>query len=134
MRIIEVIRCITESVDFEFREKVLREFLEEPIDDHAAFDAALRMQDEDDFGEVRLVESFLDDLVAVSDVLGCVGEVTLDQALDYIEKDAVSWKVRLKICHWTANLESLRLIVNAQHRASKGKCQPVYVGLKPRFP
>jgi hypothetical protein len=110
MRIIEVVRCIPESVDFEFREQVLREFLEEPIEDHAAFDGALRMQDEDDFGEVRLVESFFDDLVTVSDVLGCVGEITLDQALDYIEKDTISYRFRLKICYWTEDLKTYVLL------------------------
>jgi hypothetical protein len=53
MRIIEVICSAAESIDFELCEKVLGYFLQQPIDNHAAFDAALAVQDEDYFCEVR---------------------------------------------------------------------------------
>jgi hypothetical protein len=65
-------------------------FLKEPVEDHPAFDAALTVQDEDYLGEVRVVESLLYDGVAVADVLGCVVEISLDEALEDVEEDAVS--------------------------------------------
>jgi hypothetical protein len=48
------------------------------------------VQDEDYFGELGIVESLLYDSVAVADVLGCVVEVSLDEALEDVEEDAVS--------------------------------------------
>jgi hypothetical protein len=50
------------------------------------------VQDEDYLGEVGVVESFLYDSVAVADVLGCVVEVSLDEALEDVEENAVSFK------------------------------------------
>lgn len=41
MRVIEMVCCVTKGVDFEFREEVLRNFLQEPIENHAAFDTTL---------------------------------------------------------------------------------------------
>ena len=90
MRVVEVIGGVAEGVDFEFGEKVLRDFLEEPVEDHTAFDAALGVQDEDHFGEVGLVEGGFNDAVATSNVGGCIGEVSLDKALDHVEENAVS--------------------------------------------
>jgi len=52
--------------------------LEEPVDYHAAFDSTLRMEDEDYFREFLLVQGFLDDLVAVPDILRGVVEVALN--------------------------------------------------------
>jgi hypothetical protein len=51
------------------------------------------VEDEDYFGEFGVVEVGLYDSVAVSDVLGCVGEVALDEALEDVEEDAVSESV-----------------------------------------
>jgi hypothetical protein len=68
----------------------LRHFLQQPVDDHPAFDAPLAVQDEDYFCEGGLVERFFDNAIAVADVLGCVVEVSLDQALEDVEEDAVS--------------------------------------------
>jgi hypothetical protein len=48
------------------------------------------VQDEDYFCEGGLVERFFDNAIAVADVLGCVVEVSLDQALEDVEEDAVS--------------------------------------------
>lgn len=56
VRIVEMICCVAEGVDFEFRQEVLRDFLQEPIENHTAFNTALRMEDEDDFGEMCFVE------------------------------------------------------------------------------
>jgi hypothetical protein len=92
MRVIEVIGGIPEGVNLEFRQEVLRNFLKEPVEDHPAFDAALTVQDEDYLGEVGVVESLLYDGVTVADVLGCVVEVSLDEALEDVEEDAVSVK------------------------------------------
>ena len=93
MRVIEVICRIPECVDFKFCQEVLGNFLKEPVEDHPAFDAALTMQDEDYLGEVGVVECLFYDGVAVADVLGCVVEVSLDEALEDVEEDAVSFKV-----------------------------------------
>ena len=48
------------------------------------------MQDEDDFSEIGVVDVGLYDAVAISDVLRCVGEVALDEALEYVKENAVS--------------------------------------------
>ena len=48
------------------------------------------MEDEDYFGEGGVVEVGLYDAVAVANVLSCVGEVALDEALEDVEEDAVS--------------------------------------------
>ena len=48
------------------------------------------MEDEDYFGETGVVEVRLYDAVAVANVLGCVGEIALDEALEDVEEDAVS--------------------------------------------
>ena len=48
------------------------------------------MEDEDYFGEGGVVEVGLYDAVAVANVLGCVGEVALDEALEDVEDNAVS--------------------------------------------
>ena len=88
--IVEVVCCVAEGVDFQFGEQVLGHFLQEPVDDHAAFDAALGMQDENHFCEVWLIKLGLDDGVARTDVVGCVGEVALDEALKNVEKDAIA--------------------------------------------
>jgi len=92
MRVIEVVCRVPEGVNLEFRQEVLGNFLKEPVEDHPAFDAALTVQDEDYFGELGIVESLLYDNVAVADVLGCVIEISLDEALEDVEEDAVSVK------------------------------------------
>ncbi len=43
--VVEVVGGVAEGVDFEVLEEVLRDFVEEPVYDHAAFDAALGVQD-----------------------------------------------------------------------------------------
>jgi hypothetical protein len=48
------------------------------------------VEDEDNFGEGGVVEVGFYDAVAVANVLGCVGEVALDEALEDVEEDAVS--------------------------------------------
>jgi hypothetical protein len=48
------------------------------------------VEDEDYFGEGGVVEIGLYDAIAVANVLGCVGEIALDEALEDVEEDAVS--------------------------------------------
>jgi hypothetical protein len=48
------------------------------------------VEDEDYFGEAGVVEVGLYDAIAVANVLGCVGEIALDEALEDVEEDAVS--------------------------------------------
>jgi hypothetical protein len=78
MGVVEVIGCVSKGVDFELSEEILGEFLQEPVDDHSAFDTALAVEDKDDFGEFRFVESSFDDFVTVADVLGSIVEVSLN--------------------------------------------------------
>lgn len=66
--VVEVVGCVTESVDFQLGENVLGKFLKQPVDNQAALDSTLRVEDEDDFGVLRIVELFFDDAVADSDV------------------------------------------------------------------
>lgn len=44
-----MVGCVTEGVDLEVGERVLGKFGEKPVDDEAAFDTALAVEDEDDF-------------------------------------------------------------------------------------
>ena len=48
------------------------------------------MEDENYFGEGGVVEVGLYDAIAVANVLGCVGEIALDEALEDVEDNAVS--------------------------------------------
>ena len=89
MWVIEVICGVAEGVDFEFGQKILGHFLEEPVDYHAAFDSALAVEDEDYLGVLFIVELLFDDFVTIADVLGCVVEVALDKTLEGVEEDAI---------------------------------------------
>lgn len=95
MRVIEVIRRIPECINFQLRKQILRHFLQQPIEDHATFNAALGVQDEDYLGQGGLVERSFDDGVASADVGCCVGEVALDKALEDVEDYAVAGCVSL---------------------------------------
>lgn len=90
-----MVGCVAESIDFEFGKEILWNFLQEPVKDHAAFDAALGVQDKDNLGEVRLVEKFFDDDVAGADVESGVSKVALYEALDYIEQNSGARTVRV---------------------------------------
>lgn len=64
MRIVEVIRCVAKGVNFEFREQVLGQFLEKPIEDEPSFDATLRMKDKHHLGILGVVERIFENLVS----------------------------------------------------------------------
>jgi hypothetical protein len=81
---------IAECVDFELLEQVVRHFVQEPVQDHASFDPALRVQDEDNLFDFWSVEGLFDEHVALADVGCVVAERTLDKALDYVENNAAS--------------------------------------------
>jgi len=49
------------------------------------------VEDEDYFGQGGTVEGFFYDGVAGADVVGCVVEIALDEALEDVEEDSVSW-------------------------------------------
>lgn len=78
MWVVEMVGCVSESIDFEFGKEVLGQFLQEPINDHPSFDTALAMEDEDNFAEFGLVERFFHHFVAVSDIISGIVEVSLD--------------------------------------------------------
>src|SRR6185437_1533847 len=82
MWIIEMIRRVPKSIYFQLSKEILRNFLQEPIDDHSSFDSTLGMQDENYFGKIRVVKSIFDDAVAGPDVGCCVVEVSLNEALN----------------------------------------------------
>jgi hypothetical protein len=90
MWVVEVICRVAEGVDFEFGQKILGHFLEEPVDYHAAFNSALAVEDEDYLGVLFIVELLFDDFVAIADVLGGVVEIALDKALEGVEENAVA--------------------------------------------
>lgn len=48
------------------------------------------MEDKDDLGELRLVESLFDDSVAVPNILGCIIEISLNETLNNIKKYTVT--------------------------------------------
>jgi hypothetical protein len=88
MGIVEVVRSIAKRVNFKLGQKILGYFLQQPIQDQAAFNATLRMQDEDDLGELRAVQLILDNAVALTHVIRCVAEIALNKALQDIEDNA----------------------------------------------
>lgn len=49
MGVVEVICSVAKGIDFEATEEVVGDLVEQPVDDEATFDAALRVKDEDDF-------------------------------------------------------------------------------------
>ncbi len=131
MRVIEVICRIPEGVNFEFCKEVLGNFLKEPVEDHPAFDTALTMQDEDYFRELRVVESLLYDGVTIANILGCVVKVSLDQALEDIEEDAVPFKesIRGRVGEEGQERGDLRLIVYAKDRAPECEGEAIDIAL-----
>jgi len=62
--------------------------LKEPVQNQATLDGALGMEDEDDFGILRVVQHLLDNAVAHSDIRRGKAEVSLDQTLDNVEDDS----------------------------------------------
>lgn len=90
MRVVEMVCSISKGVDFELCHEVLRDFLQEPIDNHATFDTALAMENEDYFCKMGFVERFFDGFIAVSDIVGSIVKVALNEALDYIKEYAVA--------------------------------------------
>lgn len=88
MRVIKVVRRVAERIHLQLGEQVLRQLLQQPVEDQAALDGALRVQDEDDLGVARVVQLLLDDLVPDAHVLSRVAPVALDQAFDDVEEDA----------------------------------------------
>jgi hypothetical protein len=105
--------------------------LKQPVEDHPAFDAALTVQDEDYLGEVGVVESLLYDSIAVADVLGCVIEVSLDEALEDVEEDAVSVKELSQRSRGIGRPRrgDLRFIVYAKDRAPECEGEAIDVAL-----
>ncbi len=85
VRVVEVVRRVAKGVDLELGQQVLGQLLQEPVENQAAFNGALGVQDEDDAGVLRAVQRLLDDAVGEADVGRGVAEVALDQALDDVE-------------------------------------------------
>lgn len=86
--IAEVVCKAAKSVDLEFLEHVTRQLIEEPVNDHASFNTALRVQHQDDLSFVLIEECLLHQHVTVSNVLRGVEQSALDQTLDEIENNA----------------------------------------------
>jgi len=78
VRIVEMVGGVAKGIDFQLREEILGQLLEEPVKDQAALDAALRVKDEDDLGVLWVVDLFFDDPVAHAHVCGGVAPVSLN--------------------------------------------------------
>ncbi|RKL12052.1 hypothetical protein BFJ68_g8174 [Fusarium oxysporum] len=86
--IAKVVGEVAESVDFEFLKLVEGHFIEEPVNDHAAFYSTLGVEDKDYFLLVIVEKGVFDEDIAFSYVLSCVEERALDKTLDEIEENA----------------------------------------------
>ncbi|KAF6519395.1 hypothetical protein HZS61_017769 [Fusarium oxysporum f. sp. conglutinans] len=64
--IAKVVGEVAESVDFEFLKLVEGHFIEEPVDDHAAFYSALGVEDKDYFLLVIVEKGVFDEDIAFS--------------------------------------------------------------------
>ncbi len=88
MGVVEVVGCVSKCIDLELGKQILWQLLEKPVEDQAAFDAALRVEDKDHFGILGVVQRLLDDAICHTNVGRGVVEVALDHALDHIEENA----------------------------------------------
>lgn len=84
MRVIEVISCVSEGVDFKLLEKILRDLVEKPVYYHTALNATLRVADKNHSLDIRVIELPFEDRISGADV-GCgVIEVALNQTFDEV--------------------------------------------------
>ena len=88
-------RGVGEGVDLELGESGFGDFGEKPVHDAATFDAALAVQDKDDFFGAGGLEGLFEDDAAGADVSGAVVEVALNEAFDEVEDDALSGGVEV---------------------------------------
>lgn len=116
--VVEMVGRISKGINFKFGEKILRDFLQKPVDHHATFDASLTVENEDDFGEIRPVQQLLNRQMTVSDILCRVVKIALYQALDDIEEYSITTNIRSTILQDWCKLSS-PLVMNAQNGTSK---------------
>jgi len=86
--VVEVAGRAGEGVDFQLGEVGFCDVGEEGVDGGGAFDAALGVEDEDDFPEGGGFEGLFEDDAGGADVGGGVVKVALDEAFEEVEEDA----------------------------------------------
>ena len=91
----EVAGGVGECVDLELGQGGFGDFGEEPVHDAATFDAALAVQDKDDFFGAGGLEGLFEDNAAGPDVSGAVIEVALNEAFDEVEDNAFPGSVEV---------------------------------------
>lgn len=100
----------------EFGKKILRQFLQKPVENKATLDTSLRMQDKDHLGVLWVVERFLDNSIAHSYIVGRVSQVPLDETFDNVKEDSRS------------------LVVNTEDWPLEGEGKSVQIVLHPVVP
>ena len=113
MRVVEVVRRVAECIHFQLAQEILGELLQDPVHHQAAFDAALGMHEEDNFGDPRIVKLLFQDPVANPGVTSGVIEVALYEAFDDVEDNPVC------------------LVVNSDDGTAEGESQAVDGTLEP---
>lgn len=89
VRIVPVVGRISEGIDLQMLENLLGHLGQEPVNYETSLNAPLTVHNEDNLVKLRIQKGFLDVGVRVSDVLGRVGKVSLDQTLNQIEYDTI---------------------------------------------
>lgn len=90
MWIIEVISRVAKGVNLEFHKQVLRQFLEQPVQDKSSFNAALRVKDKHNFGILGAIKFLLKDLIGQPNIAGCIAKIPLNEAFYHVKNDACS--------------------------------------------
>lgn len=81
-----------------------------------------------------MVELGFDDGIAGANIVGCVGEVALDEALDDVEQNAVALEMLAMKDELEEAREDKRFVMYAEDRTTKCQSKTVYVALEPMFP
>jgi hypothetical protein len=113
MWVVHVVGGISKSVDLKLIQQVLGNLIKKPVDDHAALDSTLRVDNKNDFVVLGVLERCFDFDIRVSDIHCGVAETSLYQTLYDVEYNTCCW------------------VVDAQDRPTKSSREPVNVRLEP---
>jgi hypothetical protein len=93
MWVVHVVGGISKSVDLKLIQQVLGNLIKKPVDDHAALDSTLRVDNKNDFVVLGVLERCFDFDIRVSDIQCGVAETSLYQTLYHVEYDTCCWIV-----------------------------------------
>lgn len=93
VRVVEMICRVAKCIHLQLAEEILGKFLQNPIHDQAAFDPALGMEDEDNFGDVGIVQFLLHNPIANPGITSGVIQVTLDEAFNDVKDEPIRFVV-----------------------------------------